>query len=106
MTCCFFGHSICPFDIRPKIKVQIEKMLTESEKVTFYVGNHGQFDSIPLVTALRIYASHTTSARKEVDFTSQKGYNSSCMYTSRRRNNHTERGTSWTISSSADATTR
>lgn len=46
MTCCFFGHSICPFDIRPKIKVQIEKMLTESEKVTFYIGNHGQFDSM------------------------------------------------------------
>ena len=46
MTCCFFGHSICPLDIRPKIKVQIEKMLTESEKVTFYIGNHGQFDSM------------------------------------------------------------
>ena len=46
MTCCFFGHGNCPFGIRPKLKFEIEKMMAENGKVTFYVGNHGQFDGM------------------------------------------------------------
>ena len=46
MTCCFFGHSNCPFGIRPKIKSEVEKMMDEPGKVKFYVGNHGQFDGM------------------------------------------------------------
>ena len=52
MTCCFFGHSDCPFGIRPIIRVQIEKMMEESAKVKFYAGNHGQFDGIRITNAI------------------------------------------------------
>ena len=63
MTCCFFGHSDCPFGIRPIIRVQIEKMMEESAKVKFYVGNHGQFDGM-----VRGIMKELISKGKKVDY--------------------------------------
>ncbi len=63
MTCRFFGHGTCPSDIRPKIKTQVEKIMTESDKVRFYVGNHGQFDEM-----VRGVMKELTSEGKSVDY--------------------------------------
>ena len=40
-TCCFFGHREVTHNIRDKLTVVIEKLITE-----FYVDNQGQFDSM------------------------------------------------------------
>lgn len=63
MTCCFFGHSNCPFGIRPKIKSEVEKMMDEPGKVKFYVGNHGQFDGM-----VRGIMKELISEGKNVDY--------------------------------------
>ena len=63
MNCCFFGHSICPSNIRPKVKFQIEKILTEYDKVTFYVGNHGHFDGM-----VREIMKELISEGKSIDY--------------------------------------
>lgn len=46
MTCCFFGHSNCPDNIRQKLKEEIVKMVGGSEEVMFYVGHQGHFDGM------------------------------------------------------------
>lgn len=46
MTCCFFGHSNCPNNIRQKLKEEIVKMMDGSESVMFYIGHQGDFDSM------------------------------------------------------------
>lgn len=46
MTCCFFGHSNCPDNIRQNLKDEIVKIMGGLEKVMFYVGHQGQFDSM------------------------------------------------------------
>lgn len=63
MTCCFFGHGTCPSDIRPKVKIQIERMMTEFDKVTLYVGDHGQFDKM-----VRGVMKELISEGKSVDY--------------------------------------
>ena len=46
MTCCFFGHSNCPDNIRQNLKDEIVKIMGGLENVMFYVGHQGQFDSM------------------------------------------------------------
>lgn len=46
MTCCFFGHSNCPNNIRQKLKEEIVKMMDGPESVMFYIGHQGDFDSM------------------------------------------------------------
>lgn len=46
MTCCFFGHSNCPDNIRQNLKDKIVKIMGGPENVMFYVGHQGQFDSM------------------------------------------------------------
>ena len=45
-TCCFFGHREVKHNIRDKLTVVIEKLITEENVTEFYVGNQGQFDSM------------------------------------------------------------
>ena len=45
-TCCFFGHREVTHNIRDKLTVVIEKLITEENVTEFYVGNQGQFDSM------------------------------------------------------------
>ena len=45
-TCCFFGHREVTHNIRDKLTVVIEKLITEENVTKFYVGNQGQFDSM------------------------------------------------------------
>ena len=46
MTCCFFGHSNCPDNIRQKLREEIVKMVSTEERVMFYVGHQGGFDAM------------------------------------------------------------
>ena len=46
MVCCFFGHSHTPDSVRPLLKEQVEKLLSEYEDIHFYMGNHGNFDAM------------------------------------------------------------
>lgn len=47
-TCTFFGHSISPQNLREAIKEKITEMIEQHGVELFYVGNHGQFDSMAL----------------------------------------------------------
>lgn len=43
-ACTFFGHRDCPEIIKPALHSVIESLIAEGV-TTFYVGNHGQFDT-------------------------------------------------------------
>ena len=45
-TCCFFGHREVTHNIRDKLTVVIEKLITEYGVTEFYVGHQGQFDGM------------------------------------------------------------
>lgn len=45
-TCTFFGHKNAPQDLKIAIKEKISELIGEHGVVMFYVGNHGQFDSM------------------------------------------------------------
>ena len=45
-SCCFFGHREVTHNIRDKLTVVIEKLITEENVTEFYVGNQGQSDSM------------------------------------------------------------
>lgn len=45
-TCTFFGHSDAPHDLRSAIKGKITALIEQHGVELFYVGNHGQFDSM------------------------------------------------------------
>ncbi|MCB6570549.1 hypothetical protein LI142_13675 [Eubacterium limosum] len=47
-TCTFCGHHDAPDSIRTMLLSTIEKMIVENKVDTFYVGNHGSFDSMAL----------------------------------------------------------
>lgn len=48
MKCCtFFGHRDCPDSIKPKLLEAIKTKIAEGV-TDFYVGNHGNFDSLVL----------------------------------------------------------
>ena len=46
MTCTFFGHKDTPDAIEPILKDTLIKLIEENSVSTFYVGNHGNFDSM------------------------------------------------------------
>ncbi len=50
-TCCFFGHRDTPQEIKPKLINAIENLIINENVTEFYVGNHGNFDSM-VATAL------------------------------------------------------
>ena len=45
-ACTFFGHQNTPDSIRPKLKQAIEELIVNQDVSMFYVGNHGQFDTM------------------------------------------------------------
>jgi len=45
-ACTFFGHRDCPQTIQPILREVLIDLITNHDVDTFYVGNHGQFDSL------------------------------------------------------------
>ena len=45
-VCTFFGHRDCPSSIQPKLKATLIDLIENHAVHTFYVGNHGAFDSL------------------------------------------------------------
>ena len=45
-TCTFFGHKNAPQDLKFTIIEKISELIGEHGVIRFYVGNHGQFDSM------------------------------------------------------------
>ncbi len=43
-SCTFIGHRDCDEGIKEKLYATIEKLITEHNVTTFYVGTHGNFD--------------------------------------------------------------
>ena len=50
MKCCFFGHKDAPSDICVRLERVIERLITESGVLFFYVGNQGNFDQMVINT--------------------------------------------------------
>lgn len=50
MKCCFFGHKDAPSDICVRLERVIERLITESGVLFFYVGNQGNFDRMVINT--------------------------------------------------------
>lgn len=49
MKCCTFcGHKDAAETVRPMIREAAENLIVESNVTSFYVGNHGRFDSMAL----------------------------------------------------------
>lgn len=44
--CTFFGHSDCPDNIFKEVKETITDLYQNHDVTEYYVGNHGNFDSI------------------------------------------------------------
>ena len=44
--CTFFGHRDAPSDIECLMEKQIRKLITEENVDTFWIGGHGNFDSL------------------------------------------------------------
>ena len=44
VSCTFFGHRDCPSSIRGELSAKIERLITEKDVDTFYVGTQGNFD--------------------------------------------------------------
>lgn len=47
-ACCFFGHRVVTEDINDRLKKEIEKLITNENVTTFYVGHQGAFDGMVL----------------------------------------------------------
>ncbi len=45
-VCTFFGHRDCPDSIRPRLRAELETLISQQDVDTFYVGNQGQFDAM------------------------------------------------------------
>ncbi len=58
-TCCFFGHREVTHNIRDKLTVVIEKLITEENVTEFYVGNQGQFDSMVYSVLKKLKAKYS-----------------------------------------------
>ena len=46
MTCTFFGHSNTPKEVIPSLHRTLTDLIENEGVDTFYVGNHGSFDSM------------------------------------------------------------
>ena len=49
-ACTFFGHRDCPDSILPALRSVLIELITDKNVHTFFVGNHGHFDSLVLNT--------------------------------------------------------
>lgn len=49
-TCTFFGHKDAPPNLKPALKEKITELIEQHGVSVFYVGNHGQFDSMALAS--------------------------------------------------------
>ena len=49
-TCTFFGHRDAPQNLKPLLKEKITELIEQHDVSVFYVGNHGQFDSMALAS--------------------------------------------------------
>lgn len=47
-ACCFLGHRVVTEDINDRLKEEIEKLITNENVTTFYVGHQGAFDGMVL----------------------------------------------------------
>lgn len=47
-VCSFCGHGTVPESIRPSLSAAVTEMITVNGVTQFYLGNHGQFDSMVL----------------------------------------------------------
>ena len=45
-ACTFFGHRDCPETIRPKLRNELTRLITEHRVDMFYIGNQGRFDAL------------------------------------------------------------
>ncbi|MBQ4088535.1 MAG: hypothetical protein IJC56_01460 [Clostridia bacterium] len=59
-SCTFFGHKNAPFSIEEKLSAAIESLITESGVRNFYIGNHGNFDSMALHCIKRLKTYYQT----------------------------------------------
>lgn len=55
-ACTFFGHKDAPQNLKSAIKEKITELIEQHGVSVFYVGNHGQFDSMA-ISALKELAS-------------------------------------------------
>ena len=61
-ACTFFGHRDCPSSIRGVLSAEIERLITEKDVDTFYIGTHGNFDRMAytaLVELRKLYQQIT-----------------------------------------------
>jgi len=47
-VCTFFGHRDCPSSIKPLLRQTLCELIEKDGVESFYVGNHGKFDSLVL----------------------------------------------------------
>ncbi len=57
-SCTFFGHRICPLEIKSKLYRAVERLITEQGVDTFYVGKEGGFDSMALTVLKELSAAY------------------------------------------------
>ena len=57
-VCTFFGHRDCPSSIQPKLKATLIDLIETHAVHTFYVGNHGAFDSLVRSTLQELTQSY------------------------------------------------
>jgi len=54
MTVTFFGHSNAPQNIQPILEKQIIDLIENNDADNFYVGNHGNFDTMVRKTLRKV----------------------------------------------------
>ena len=57
-VCTFFGHRDWPSSIQPKLKAAFIDLIENHAVHTFYVGNHGAFDSLVRSTLQELTQSY------------------------------------------------
>ncbi|MBE6573404.1 MAG: hypothetical protein E7652_03320 [Ruminococcaceae bacterium] len=62
MTCTFFGHRDANESIAPLLKKEIIKLIEYNGVTTFYIGNHGRFDTMAesILHKLKVIYPHIT----------------------------------------------
>lgn len=54
-ACTFFGHRDCPSSIRGVLSAEIERLITEKDVDTFYVGTQGNFDRMAYAALVELH---------------------------------------------------
>ena len=57
-ACTFFGHQDCPDTIRPKLRNELKRLITEHRVDMFYVGNQGRFDALVRAVLRELQEEH------------------------------------------------